>query len=178
MRTVSALLILGLCICSSAAAEAVARHWYLPGKHGQWCSYASRAAWQKASDDNYLFVSASAHLAGGKVQSLMYFRSDESGDWAVIDNYSFKNGEVFSLTRTYNTFDKQRVVDTFSARHGGLVRTSRRYFSLDDKPVKPRKGVDYDAHMPAYARLDAMPFFPIVFERPKSGAVCRPAGRH
>ncbi len=152
------------------------RHWYLPAKQGQWCAYASEAARQKAADINFVYDSASARVVGGQVLSLRYFRSDESGDWSVIDDYSFRNGEVSALTRTFNSLENGRVVDSLVARNGRLVRTSRRHLSIyGNTPIKPKKGVDYDAHMSVYARLDATPFFPVVFDKPKSGALCKPA---
>ena len=178
MRIFSAILAFGLALSAQTHASAlIPQHWYLPGKPGQWCSYPSELAWQKASDAALMSDSASAYVSGNTVQSLRIFRSDQSGEWALTDDYALKDSQVLGLTRTFNSFEKGRVVDDFVLKDGKLVRTSRRYFTMYDQPMTPKKGVDYDAHAPIYARLDAMPFYPVVFDKPGTGTICKSANR-
>lgn len=176
MRIFSAILVFGLLTAAQVHASAlIPQHWYLPGKPGQWCSYPTELTWQKASDAAFLSDSASAYVADGKVRTLLYIRSDASGEWALTDDYTFQDGVVVAIMRTYNSFEKGRVVDDFALKDGKLVRTGRRYFTMYDEPFKPKKGVDYDAHAPIYARLDAMPFYRIVLDKPATGSICKPA---
>jgi hypothetical protein len=176
MRIFSAALIFGLAVTAQAQASALTpQHWYLPAKPGQWCAYPSEIAWQKASDAAFLSDSASAYVADGQVRSLRIFRSDEGGDWGLTDDYAFQDGVVVAVTRTYNSFEKGRVVDDFVLRDGKLVHAARRYFTMYGQPMRPKKGVDYDAHAPIYTRLDAMPFYRVVLDKPETGAICKPA---
>jgi hypothetical protein len=140
MRIFSAALIFGLAVTAQAQASALTpQHWYLPAKPGQWCAYPSEIAWQKASDAAFLSDSASAYVADGQVRSLRIFRSDEGGDWGLTDDYAFQDGVVVAVTRTYNSFEKGRVVDDFVLRDGKLVHAARRYFTMYGQPMRPKK---------------------------------------
>ncbi len=175
MRVIAAILISGVVAGQAQASALIPQHWYLPAKPGQWCAYPSEIAWQKASDANFLSDSASAYVVDGQVRSLRFFRSDEGGDWGLTDDYALSDSKVTGLTRTYNSFAKGRVVDDFVMQDGRLVRIGRRYFTMYDEPAKPKKGVDYDAHMPVYTRLDTMPFYHVILDKPATGAICKPA---
>ena len=82
----------------------------------QWCGYASRARLDDQVRSLMAMVIGGANYTAGRLSTIKLTETDETGDWAVNDEYAIgEDGKIQSLRRTINIFRRTTARNSFSS---------------------------------------------------------------
>jgi len=113
----------------------------------QWCGYASETQYKAQVRDRAAFVVGEADYADGRLAAVHFTETDETGDWAVIDEYTLdKEGNLESLKRTINLFSEDSSEEQrFTIRNGKAVQQGSMRRKLHLARASQKSVTEFDA---------------------------------
>lgn len=77
--------------------------------HKQWCGYASESRFKAQVQSLKAMIVGAADYTSGRISTIQVTETDETGDWAVNDEYMFDaNEKIQSLKRTINIIPEKQ----------------------------------------------------------------------
>jgi len=145
----------------------------------QWCGYGSESEFKAQIKERTAFVVGGADYADGHIASVRLTQTDETGDWAVNDEYVFnKDGNIASLNRTINILPEDfSEKQLFIIKDGKAVkqRIERRKLHLGRAS---QKQVDWFQEPPVITSAADFPFSDLIGSKREvvwsNGSVCVP----
>jgi hypothetical protein len=170
-------------VCIRAGSEHVGKALYFleDDAHGQWCGYASEAQFKAQVQPLRAMVVGRVDYTDGRVSKVGVTETDETGDWAVNDEYVINGaGKIQSLKRTINIIPENLAEDQFFLIENGKAVRQRAY-SRDLRTGKPtQRSASWFEPPPIVKSLQAFPFSALIVggQRPvqPDGAFCVPQG--
>jgi hypothetical protein len=145
--------------------------------HKQWCGYASQSQFKAEVQSLKAMVVGGADYANGRVSRVRVTETDETGDWAVNDEYTFdKNERIQTLKRTTNILPEDTSEEQlFLIENGKAVKQRSTYRELRTGKAT-QKTVDWFHAPPVITNIRAFPFSPLIgskrFEIWSKGEAC------
>jgi hypothetical protein len=132
----------------------------------QWCGYSDQSEWKSAVQ------SLSAMIVGGvaylkdRVSVIHVTETDESGDWAVYDEYTLdQNGRLQKLKRTINVLPGRITEDQiFRIENGKAIQESRSSRELGTGKPTQFPGGNWRPDLPVITNVQAFPFWPLILD--------------
>ncbi len=150
--------------------------------HAQWCAYASETRFKAQVQSLRAMIVGQVDYTNGHASALHITEADETGDWAVNDDYALDGrGNIRALKRMINiipedTSEQQLFIvkDGRAIPQGGSSRELR-----SGKPTQKR--VDWFQPPPVITSLKALPFSGLVTSKQQTvwskGEDCVPDSR-
>jgi hypothetical protein len=131
--------------------------------HGQWCGYASESRLKLQIQPLKAMVVGKVDYSDGRVSVVHLTETDETGDWAVSDEYTLdENGEVRGLKRTINILPEDTSEQQMFVIEKGKA-TKRRTTYRDLRTGRPtHKSADWFEPPPVITNLRAFPFWTLI----------------
>jgi len=97
--------------------------------HKQWCGYSSEARMKSQIQPLRSMILGKAEYENDRVSKILVTEADETGDWAVNDEYAVSgNGKIQSLKRTINIIPED-------------ISEEQQFVIENGKPVKQRSAL-------------------------------------
>ncbi len=131
--------------------------------HKQWCGYASESRFKAQIQALAAMIVGGADYSDGRVSTLHFTETDETGDWAVNDTYTLnESGVPESLKRTINILPEGTSEEQFFLiQNGKAIKQRSTYRDLSTgKPTQKR--VDWFKGPPVMTKLETSPFSTLI----------------
>jgi hypothetical protein len=131
--------------------------------HKQWCAYASESQLRTQVQSLRAMVVGGVDYVGGRVSAVHVTQSDETGDWAVNDDYSVDEaGKIQRLRRTINILPEDNSEEQvfLLASATPFLQSSTHRELRTGKPTQ--KTVGWFHAPPVVASLRAFPFAALI----------------
>jgi len=131
--------------------------------HEQWCGYADESRLKARVQPLHAMVVGRADYTDGRVSAVRLTEVDETGDWAVNDDYGLDARErIQSLKRTISILPEDTSEEQlFVIRDGRANRQRSTYRELSSgRPAQ--KHVDWFEPPPVVTSLQAFPFSALI----------------
>lgn len=145
----------------------------------QWCGYASRVRMEQQTQTLMAMVNGAADYRGRRLSTIKVSESDETGDWAVNDEYTIgPRGNVQTIRRTINIIPEDNSEEQlFDVRDGKIIkRKDSRRELRSGKPTE--KTVDWFQPPRLISAVDSFPFSVLITTLKQSvlskGELCVP----
>lgn len=145
--------------------------------HAQWCGYANESQFKAEIQALNAFVAGGADYTNGHLSRVRVTETDETGDWAVNDEYICDTKvEIQTLKRTINILPEDTSEEQlFFIRNGKAVKQHSAYHELRTGKAT-QKSVGWFQAPPVITTIQAFPFSPLLGgKRPEilsSGMAC------
>lgn len=147
--------------------------------HMQWCGYATEARLKDQVQSLMAMVIGGAEFANGRLSTVKITEADETGDWAVNDEYTVgADGKIRSLRRTINIIPEDNSGEQrFVVKDGRAIKQSDIHHELrTGKPTQ--NSVDWFKAPPVTTEVTSFPFFTLITSKKhvvwSTGEVCVP----
>jgi hypothetical protein len=147
--------------------------------HRQWCAYASESRFKEQIQPLRALVVGAANYANGRLLALHLTQTDETGDWAVNDEYTCdKSGKIETLRRTINILPEDSSEEQLFVIHNGrALKQSSVHRELRSGKASQRS-VNWFKAPPVMTDIEAFPFSALIGSRRgdvwSGGSVCVP----
>lgn len=131
--------------------------------HRQWCGYARESRFKVQVQPLRAMVVGKVDYTNGRVSAVHVTETDETGDWAVNDEYALDSSEeVKTLKRTINILPEDLSEEQlFVIENGKAVQQRNNHRDLrTGKPTQ--RSVSWFEPPPVITSLQAFPFSPLV----------------
>lgn len=150
--------------------------------HERWCGYASESRFKTEVQLLRAQVVGKTDYMNGRVSVVHVTITDESGDWAVNDDYTLDNNQnVRSLKRTINILPEDTSEEQLFVMEKGQPHRQRSAYRDLRSGQSTRKRVDWFQAPPIITELTNFPFGALIFESQyriwTSGQECVSEGR-
>jgi hypothetical protein len=145
--------------------------------HQQWCGYSSEAKMKDQVQPLNALVLGCAKYVNGHVSVLRITETDETGDWAVNDEYTLNNAEkIVTLKRTINILPGNTSEEQlFIIENGKAAKQGSVYRELRTGRATQRSA-DWFQPLPVFTDKQAFPFSSLLigkrFDVWAKGKVC------
>lgn len=131
--------------------------------HQQWCGYASESLFKLQIQSLKALVVGGADYADGHLSMVRVTETDETGDWAVNDEYIFdKAGRIRTLKRKINILPEDTSEEQmFVIENGKAIKQRSTYHELGTRKAT-QKRVDWFEASPVITDVEAFPFAPLI----------------
>ena len=147
--------------------------------HKQWCAYANESRFKTQIQSLKAMIVGGADYADGRLLTARVTETDETGDWAVNDEYTYnKSGKIQALKRTINIlpedFSEEQI---FVIENGRAVKQRSVYRELRTGKVSQKSVNGFEAP-PVITNTEGFPFSDLIgskrYEVWSKGSVCIP----
>jgi len=165
--------------CSQEQVKGNAVYFLRDDSHQQWCGYASESRFKAQIQPLRALVLGAANYANGRLLALRLTQTDETGDWAVNDEYARdKSGKFEALRRRIEILPEDSSEEQLFVIHNGRAIKQRSvYHELRTGKVS-QKSVNWFKAPPVMTDIEAFPFSPLIGSRRNdvwsAGSVCVP----
>jgi hypothetical protein len=131
--------------------------------HSRWCGYANESRYKAQAGPLNAMVVGGADYDDGHIAKVRVTEDDETGDWAVYDEYAVgEGGRIQSLKRTINVIPENNSEEqVFSITDGKAVKQRSTHRELrSGKPTEHT--VDWFEAPPIITSLQAFPFWTLL----------------
>jgi hypothetical protein len=149
--------------------------------HNQWCGYASESRLKAQVQTLRAMVVGGVDYKNGRVSVVHVTEADETGDWAVNDEYTFdENEKIRNLKRTINIIPEDSSEEQLFVIESGkaIKRRSTHRALRTGKPIQAQNTPDWFEPPPVITELKAFPFATLISGRQQAvwstGEVCIP----
>lgn len=127
--------------------------------HKQWCGYASESQFKAQIQSLQALTVGGANYEDGHLSTVRVTETDETGDWAVNDEYTFdKSGKIQTLKRTINILPEDNSEEQFFIiRNEKAIKQRSTYRELSTGKAT-RKTVNWFHAPPVVTKIEAFPF--------------------
>jgi hypothetical protein len=147
----------------------------------QWCGYASQSRFKAQVQPLRAEVFGKVDYRNSRVSRVYVTETDETGDWAVNDEYSVDDdGKLRTLKRTINILPEGTSEEQLFAMENGKANRRRSTYHELRSGRPTEKHVDWFEAPPVIASPQEFPFFALIAGKQQSiwsgGEVCVPDG--
>jgi hypothetical protein len=149
--------------------------------HKRWCGYASESQMKAQVQSLGAMVVGCVEYTNGLISAVRVTEVDETGDWAVNDEYALeKNETIKALKRTINILPENTSEEQqFLIERGQAVKTRSTYRELRTGKII-QESVDWFQSPPVITDIRSFPFSNLIgdkrFEIWSKGKACVNAG--
>lgn len=147
--------------------------------HGQWCGYANESRMKAQVQPLQPSIVGKVQYTDRRVSAVRVTETDETGDWAVNDEYAFDgSGKLRALKRTIDILPEDASQEQLFVIMNGKVNLQRtvRHELRSGKPTQ--KHVDWFEPPPIITSLQNFPFSALIAGKRRTvwstGEVCIP----
>jgi len=145
----------------------------------QWCAYASESRFKAQIESLKAVVVGGASYSDGRLLTVRVTETDETGDWAVNDEYTCdKSGKIQTLRRTINILPENSSEEQFFVIEKGRAVKQRSVYRELRTGKATGKSVNWFEAPPVITATEAFPFWPLLGARRDEvwsrGSVCVP----
>jgi hypothetical protein len=179
LATAAVFLSLGLAESNEKGATGKAVYFLKDDSHKQWCAYASESRFKAQIQSLRALVVGGADYADGRLLTIRLTETDETGDWAVNDEYTVNgSGKIQTLKRTVNILPEDSSEEQlFVIEKGSAVKQRSVYHELRTGKVT-QKPVNWFQAPAVITDAEAFPFLPLIGSRRNEvwsrGSLCIP----
>ena len=147
--------------------------------HKQWCAYATESRFEVQIQALSAVVVGGADYVDGRLSLVRVTETDETGDWAVNDVYTYnKSGQIKSLKGTINILPEDSSEEQlFVIENGRVVKQQSVYRELRTGKAS-QKSVNWFKAPPVITTTGAFPFSDLIGSKRNEvrskGTVCIP----
>lgn len=160
---ISTMLLPGLTFAQTGADGGKKVYFLNDDSHKQWCGYASESRLRAQVQALGAMIVGGVDYKNGRVSSIHVTETDETGDWAVNDEYTFdEKGMIHGLTRTIDIIPEDNSEEqTFLIQNGKAIKQRSTHRELHTGKPTP-KTVDWFKAPPVITDIKAFPFSALI----------------
>lgn len=132
----------------------------------QWCGYASESKFKDQIRLLRALDVGAADFQHFSLSTVHWTQTDETGDWAVNDEYSLNNKqEIRTLNRTINILPERLSEEqSFIIRDHTVIQQSDEHYELGTRQTT-QKSVDWFKAPPVFTEVRYLPFSPLIVSK-------------
>ena len=163
--SITAILLLGGAFAQSSANRPKGRVLYFlkDNTHRQWCGYGNESQFKAQIQSVGAMVVGRVDYTNGHVSAVHVTQADETGDWAVNDEYSLDDHEkIRTLKRTINIIPEDTSEEQLFLISNGKAIKRRSIYRELRTGKQTQKSVDWFESPPVITDLPAFDFSALV----------------